>query len=106
MLCTDCEGLVPDGKDIAYVTASVVDKDGNLCPLATDMMTFSVTGAGSFRAAANGDPTCLLPFHEPRMNAFSGKLSILLQSGETSGNITLTVKAKGLRSATITVPVK
>ncbi|MCI6492802.1 MAG: DUF4982 domain-containing protein [Bacteroidales bacterium] len=106
MLCTDCEGLVPDGKDIAYVTASVVDKDGNLCPLATDMMTFSVTGAGSFRAAANGDPTCLLPFHEPRMNAFSGKLSILLQSGETSGNITLTVKAKGLRPATITVPVK
>ncbi|MGN1221201.1 MAG: glycoside hydrolase family 2 TIM barrel-domain containing protein [Candidatus Cryptobacteroides sp.] len=106
VLCTDCEGLVPDGKDIAYVTASVVDKDGNLCPLATDMMTFSVTGEGSFRAAANGDPTCLLPFHEPRMNAFSGKLSILLQSGETSGNITLTVKAKGLRPATITVPVK
>ena len=106
MLCTDCEGLVPDGKDIAYVTASVVDKDGNLCPLATDMMTFSVTGAGSFRAAANGDPTCLLPFHEPRMNAFSGKLSILLQSGETSGNITLTVKAKGLRPATISIPVK
>ena len=106
VLCTDCEGLIPDGKDIAYVTASVVDKDGNLCPLANDMMTFSVTGAGSFRAAANGDPTCLLPFHEPRMNAFSGKLSILLQSGETSGNINLTVKAKGLRPATITVPVK
>ena len=106
VLCTDCEGLIPDGKDIAYVTASVVDKDGNLCPLANDMMTFSVTGAGSFRAAANGDPTCLLPFHEPRMNAFSGKLSILLQSGETSGNIILTVKAKGLRPATITVPVK
>lgn len=106
VLCTDCEGLIPDGKDIAYIIASVVDKDGNLCPLATDMMTFSVTGAGSFRAAANGDPTCLLPFHEPRMNAFSGKLSILLQSGETSGNINLTVKAKGLRPATITVPVK
>lgn len=106
VLCTDCEGLIPDGKDIAYVTASVVDKDGNLCPLANDMMTFSVTGAGSFRAAANGDPTCLLPFHEPRMNAFSGKLSILLQSSETSGNINLTVKAKGLRPATITVPVK
>lgn len=31
-LRTDCSSLAADGKDLAYVTASVVDKDGNLCP--------------------------------------------------------------------------
>ena len=48
--------LAADGKDLAYVTASIVDKDGNLCPLDGRLMTFSVAGAGSYRASANGVP--------------------------------------------------
>ena len=106
-LRTDCSSLAADGKDLAYVTASVVDKDGNLCPLAYNLMTFSVSGAGKFRAAANGDPTCLMPFHEPRMTAFSGRLTVIVQSLEgLSGEAVLTVRAKGLQSASISVPVK
>ena len=106
-LCTDCSSLAADGKDLAYVTASVVDKDGNLCPLADNLMTFSVSGAGKFRAAANGDPTCLMPFHEPRMTAFSGRLTVIVQSLEgLSGEAVLTVRAKGLQSASISFPVK
>lgn len=106
-LCTDCSSLAADGKDLAYVTASVVDKDGNLCPLADNMMTFSVSGAGKFRATANGDPTCLMPFHEPRMTAFSGRLTVIVQSLEgLPGEAVLTVRAKGLQSASISVPVK
>ena len=106
-LRTDCSFLAADGKDLAYVTASVVDKDGNLCPLADNLMTFSVSGAGKFRATANGDPTCLMPFHEPRMAAFSGRLTVIVQSLEgLSGEAVLTVRAKGLQSASISVPVK
>ena len=98
--------LAADGKDLAYVTASVVDKDGNLCPVESRMLTFEVSGAGSFRASANGDPTCLLPFHEPRMNTFSGKLTVIVQSSESDGNVTLTVRSKGLKPASISIPVK
>lgn len=106
-LCTDCSSLAADGKDLAYVTASVVDKDGNLCPLADNMMTFSVSGAGKFRATANGDPTCLMPFHEPRMTAFSGRLTVIVQSLEgLPGEAVLTVRSKGLQSASICVPVR
>ena len=106
-LRTDCSSLAADGKDLAYVTASVVDKDGNLCPLADNLMTFSVSGTGRFRATANGDPTCLMPFHEPRMAAFSGRLTVIVQSLEgLSGEAVLTVRAKGLQSASISVPVK
>ena len=104
-LTTCCEALAADGKDLAYVTASVVDKDGNLCPLESRMLTFEATGAGSFKAAANGDPTCLLPFHEPRMTTFSGKLTVIVQSSENAGNLTLTVRAKGLKPASMAIPV-
>ncbi len=100
--------LKPDGKDICYVTATVVDRKGNPCPMDSSLMTFKVRGAGLFRAAANGDPTCLELFHEPRMHAFNGKLSILVQSADPdgrrgltarSGRIVLTVRSRGLRRA-------
>jgi beta-galactosidase len=98
--------LSADGKDLAYVTASIVDKDGNLCPLDGRLMTFSVLGTGSYRASANGDPTCLDIFHEPQMHAFGGKLTVIVQAGESTGNLTLIVKAKGLQSASLTIPVE
>ena len=95
--------LSADGKDLAYVTVSVVDRDGNLCPLASNLLSFSVSGQGSFKAAANGDPTCLTPFQSRSMPVFSGKLSIILQSGTTAGEMTLTVKGKGLGTSILSV---
>ncbi|MGN0188510.1 MAG: DUF4982 domain-containing protein, partial [Candidatus Cryptobacteroides sp.] len=92
-----------DGKDLAYVTVSVVDKDGNLCPSASDLLSFSVSGEGSFKAAANGDPTCLTPFQSRSMQAFSGKLTVILQGGTSVGEMTLTVKGRGLPASTISV---
>ena len=105
-LSTDTVVLSADGKDLAYVTAVVVDRHGVPCPLASDMMNFNVSGAGIFRATANGDPTCLLPFHEPRMNAFNGKLTVIVQAGEQSGLIKLEVTSNGLGKASIIIPVK
>ena len=98
--------LAADGKDLAYVTVRIVDKDGNLCPLDGRLMTFSVYGAGKYRASANGDPTCLDIFHEPQMHAFNGLLTVIVQAGETAGNVTLTVNANGLKGATLSLPVK
>ena len=105
-LSTDRTSLTADGKDLAYVTAKVVDKDGNLCPLDGRLMTFSVAGAGSYRASANGDPTCLDIFHEPQMHAFNGLLTVIVQAGENPGDVTLKVNAKGLKSVSLTLPVE
>ncbi|MCD8303287.1 MAG: DUF4982 domain-containing protein [Prevotellaceae bacterium] len=103
-LTTDSRRLEADGQDLAYVTVSVVDKDGNLCPWSDDLVEFKVTGKGTFRAAANGDPTCLELFHEPRHSAFRGQLTAIVQSTREQGELTLTAKAKGLGSATLTLP--
>lgn len=84
--------LNADGKDLAFVTVSLLDKDGNECPLADDELTFEVTGAGTFKAACNGDATSLEPFTQPHMRLFSGKLVILVQSKAQKGDIILTVK--------------
>jgi beta-galactosidase len=105
-LRVDRAQLTADGKDLAYITVSVLDKDGNLCPDDTRDVTFTVSGAGTFRAAANGDPTCLVPFQQHRMPAFAGQLTAIIQSSKTAGTITLQATAKGLKPASVVVETK
>ncbi|WP_454985932.1 DUF4982 domain-containing protein [Capnocytophaga bilenii] len=87
----------PNGKDLAYITVEAVDKEGNLCPNVNDLVTFSVKGVGSYRAAANGDPTCTDVFHLPKMHLFNGKLVVIVQSGEEKGKTTLKAQRKRLK---------
>lgn len=105
-LQTDYTSLKADGKDLAYVTVRVVDKEGNLCPTDGRLLNFRVKGAGSYRASANGDPTCLDLFHLPQMYAFNGMLTVIVQAGETAGNLELQVSAKGLKTARLVLPVQ
>ena len=102
----DIPSLKADGKDLAYLTVKVVDKNGNLCPDYAGILEFEVSGAASYRAAANGDPTCLDIFHKPCMHAFGGMLTLIVQAGDHSGSATVTVKGDRLRSAEIVLQVK
>ena len=105
-LVADRPQLAADGLDLAYVTVRIVDKDGNLCPMATNDVTFAVSGAGTFRAAANGDAACLVPFQSPTMPAFTGQLTAIVQSSKDKGTVTLTACSEGLESKTIKIKVK
>lgn len=92
--CTDEHNVLlnADGNDLAFITVSLLDKDGNECPLADDELTFEVSGAGTFKAACNGDATSLEPFAQPQMKLFSGKLVVIVQSSKQKGDIILKVK--------------
>jgi beta-galactosidase len=95
--------LNADGKDLAFVTVSVVDKNGIPCPTATNQLTFKVKGKGTYRAACNGDATSLELFHLPTMKLFSGKLVVLVEAASTAGEIELTVSGKGLETGKVAV---
>lgn len=57
VLDTDGQFIKADGKDLAIVTVSVVDKNSNPCPTATNQLQFKVNVYGYYRAACNGDAT-------------------------------------------------
>lgn len=96
----DRSSIARDGEDLAYVTVSVTDKDGNTVPTDTREVLASVSGAGEFRAIANGDPCSLEMFHHPHMHLFAGKLTVIVRSkANADGPILLKVNAKGLKSA-------
>jgi len=86
--------LKADGDDMAFVTVSLVDKDGTPCPAAADDMTFEVSGAATFQAACNGDATSLQPFTQPAMRLFAGQLVVVVRAKQQPGTATLKVRSK------------
>ncbi|MFI3289505.1 MAG: glycoside hydrolase family 2 TIM barrel-domain containing protein [Rikenellaceae bacterium] len=108
VLSADRDVITADGKDLSYVTVSIVDKDGNLCPEADNLVNFSVEGAGKLLAVGNGNAATEESFQAPYRKAFSGKCMVILNSnkGGESGAITLKATSKGLSAATITIESK
>ncbi|OHX64659.1 glycoside hydrolase family 2 TIM barrel-domain containing protein [Flammeovirga pacifica] len=101
----DRKTINADGEDLSFVTVSVVDKEGNLCPNANIPLTFNVQGQGSFKAVCNGDATSLELFHLPKMKTFNGKLVVLVQSKQIEGKAILKVKGKGVKQKSIEIAV-
>ena len=99
--------LKADGNDMAFITVSMTDKDGNHCPTADNQLTFEVTGNGTFQAACNGDATSLEPFTQPQMKLFSGKVVAVVRSTNEAGTLTLKVTDKKLNiSKSISIRTK
>ena len=99
----DRRKIAADGNDLAFVTLSMIDKDGNECPDAAQSVTFTVEGAGTFKAVCNGDATSLEPFTQPTMKLFHGKLVLIVQSTRSKGAITIKAKADNGIAQTLTL---
>ena len=99
--------LAADGEDLAFITVSLTDKQGNLIPDAADQLAFEVSGAGSFEAVCNGDATSLESFKSPTMKLFSGQLVVIVRSSKQPGPLKLKVtdRQRGL-SSTVSIPTR
>ena len=65
-------------EELCYMTVRVVDRKGNLCPFADNLIRYEGEG---FVAAANGDATCLDGFVRPEMHAFAGQCTFIIRKG-------------------------
>ncbi len=83
------------GKDLTFVQAVVVDKDGNRCPWAENQLFFESDGA-KIIATDNGCQTSMERFTEPKRKAFFGRCIVVVK-----GRGTVTARAIGLKSNTI-----
>jgi beta-galactosidase len=102
-LTPDRHVLNADGEDLCFVNVSLADKEGNPVPADSRLVKVKVSGAGSFKAIANGDPTCLESFQQPQMHLFSGQLTVLVQAGTQPGDISVEVSGKGVKKATLKI---
>ena len=103
MLEPDRTVLTADGADISLVTVKIVDDHGRTVPVATNAVTFSVTGPGQLIGVGNGDPSCHEPDKGTRRYAFNGLCLAIIQSSRTRGAISIRADSPGLRSAKATL---
>ena len=80
------------GKETTFITAEVVDKDGNLCPWAEDMIYFDYEGDGRILGTDNGCQTSMERFTSPQRKAFFGKCLVVAK-----GNGSITARSATLK---------
>lgn len=102
-LTPDRTMITADGKDLSYVFVEIVDRLGNLCPLADNQVTFDVCGAGFNAGVDNGSPTSLERFKNNKRKAFYGKAMLIVQSDGSEGPVTVTATSPSLRPATTVI---
>jgi beta-galactosidase len=102
-LTPDRSEIKADGYDLSFVTVDILDKDGNICPLAENEVTFEVTGAGRNEGVDNGSPISLERFKADHRKAMAGKALLIVRNDGTSGNINVKATSAGLTPATVNI---
>ncbi|PWJ58037.1 beta-galactosidase [Dyadobacter jejuensis] len=105
-LSVDRPEIDADGRDLAYVTIRIEDKDGNLCPEADNLVDFDLQGAGELVAVDNGNAATVESFQASYRKAFSGQCLAILRASEHSGQMTLKATSKKLKGAEIVIQTK
>lgn len=107
ILTPDKTTLRADGDDLVFVRVSFTDSEGREVPTVEPVVSCYVEGAGQVVATDNGDPTCLIPFHESTRPAFNGLyLAIVKADYQQKGTLRLVVKAEGFESQEVKIKIK
>lgn len=113
-LTADRPVISADGTDLSFVTVEILDKDGNLCPNASNQVEFSVEGNAFIAGVDNGSPISLERFSpvtpdgigdpsKMQRKAFYGKCLIVLQNNGATGKASLKATSKGLSPCSLDI---
>jgi beta-galactosidase len=105
VLASDDKAVGSAFDDLALIRAQVVDAKGVIVPSSDAAVTFAVSGAGRLIAADNGAPTDHTPFASPTRSAWRGKATAFVRGAGSTGAVTVTASAPGLKGATLNLPV-
>ncbi|MEI8371631.1 MAG: glycoside hydrolase family 2 TIM barrel-domain containing protein [Planctomycetota bacterium] len=99
LLRPDREKFLADGEDLSFVEAYVVDDQGTVCPGASNLVHFHLSGPATIAGVDNGDPINHESFKADKHTVFHGKGLVVIHSGRTPGKIVLQAEADGLETA-------
>ena len=99
--------IADDGDDLSFVTVRIEDKDGNLCPLADNLVHFEVTGAGTIAAVDNGNAATDEPFQADHRKAFNGLALVIVRSKpDAPGRIQVVATSSGLAQDAVEITAR
>lgn len=93
------KGWKADGADLVLLQVEVADAEGNRCPLANDLIHFTVEGPAEWRGGiAQGPDNYIL---SEKLPVECGVNRALLRSSVTAGKVVVRAEAEGLVSASL-----
>jgi beta-galactosidase len=98
--------ITANGSDAAFILATVVDANGNWCPLDSHNITFAVSDLGNYRGGSDQyvDTSKPRSWHaplDPELKAEGGLCKVAVRSKFTVGDVTVTATADGLKSGSV-----
>jgi hypothetical protein len=99
-----------NGTDAAFILATVVDAQGHRVPTASNLVTFAVSGPGTYRGGADqlvtaGKPVSYHAPGDPELQAEGGMCKVAVRAQFAAGTVTVTATSPGLGSGTATFAV-
>lgn len=102
VVSADRDVIASDGEDLVYITASIVDEKGVVCPKADNRLFFTAEGAAEIITTDNGDPRETESFARGDKKALAGYVVGCARSLEAvKGEVTIKVAAEGLEGAAV-----
>jgi beta-galactosidase len=102
-LVADRDVIQADNDDLSFVTVRIEDAAGHFCPVADNMVTFQVWGAGKIAAVDNGNAATTEPFHAKYRKAFNGLALLIVRATGAAGPIHVTATGANLAPAEIVI---
>jgi len=105
-LSVDRDAIRADRRDVAHITAKVVDAQGRMHPDADHEITFEIAGPGQLIGVDNGDMSNQEDFKGKQKKAFHGMCLAIVASTASAGQVRVTARAPGLAPASLTFTAK
>lgn len=102
-LTADRKQIAADGRDLAILTAEIVDAKGRPVPTADTPLRFTIEGPAELIGVGNGDPTSHESDHAPTRRAFNGLAQAILRQHGDAGVIKFSAEGEGVRPATVAI---
>jgi beta-galactosidase len=103
VLRPDRQKISADGEDLSVVAVEVHDAQGRIMPIASNEVTFEITGAGKLIGVGNGDPSCHESDKGNKRSAFNGLCMAFVQAGKQAGEFRVVASASGLEGASAVI---
>jgi beta-galactosidase len=102
----DRSPLASDRRDVAHVTIRALDAKGVFVPLASNLLTFELSGPAKLIGLDNGDPASHASYQGSTRALFNGMALALVQATAQDGDVVLTVRADGLSPGIIRITTR
>jgi beta-galactosidase len=106
VLTPDRATIAADGRDLSFVTVTVVDEKGIPVPDAEPVVHLHLEGEATIAGVDSGDETDHERFQRDSVRLFEGRALVIVRSSRTPGRITLRGASEGLKSAAVRIAAR